>query len=222
METEELAELLARGHETQRVELKGPGRSDDKGFLAKVVRAMLGLTNLRDGGSIVIGVDDRGDPIGLTDVDEVTWNHDDVTARVAEYADPSVVFTIEHHRFQGERVVVIVVEEFTDIPVLCKKEYSGELIRGACYVRSRRQPQTVPVPTQEDMRDLLDLAVEKRLRRYLATAQRAGAVVVRAPEDTPAEPALAEGTAGTGDTGAGTMDDEADDEAYRRQLGDLA
>ena len=73
--------------------------------------------------------------------------------------------------------MVIQVEEFADVPVLCKRDYPDVLRAGACYVRPRRKPETTDIPTYADMRDLLDLAIEKGVRRLLAQAQRAGLFV---------------------------------------------
>ena len=66
--------------------------------------------------------------------------------------------------------------EFDDIPVLCKRAYGNVLRDGACYVRPRRKPETSEIPTQADMRDLLDLATEKEVRKYLERAQRLGLI----------------------------------------------
>ena len=66
------------------------------------------------------------------------------------------------------------VEEFSDIPVLCKRSYDNVLRDGACYVRTRRKPETSEIPTQADMRDLLDLAIDKGVSKFLNRAQRVG------------------------------------------------
>ena len=41
-------------------------------------------------------------------------------------------------------------------------------------MRTRRKPETAEIPTQEDMRDLLDLAVEKGVRKFITQAHAAG------------------------------------------------
>jgi hypothetical protein len=48
---EDFAKLLARGYESRGVEFKGPGIRTEKLFLARVVRAILGMANSRDGGT---------------------------------------------------------------------------------------------------------------------------------------------------------------------------
>ena len=125
---------------------------------------MLGMANRRDGGRVIIGVQDIGsvlNPIGLDEAQLATWNYDHVSDRVAVYADPGVVFDLEIKEYNGRSYVVIQVEEFGDVPVLCKRAYDDVLRDGACYVRPRRKPETTEIPTYADMRDLLDLATEK-------------------------------------------------------------
>ena len=51
------------------------------------------------------------------------------------------------------------------------------LREGACYVRTRRKPETSEIPTQADMRDLLELAIEKGVIRYIEQARRVGLIV---------------------------------------------
>ena len=99
------------------------------------------------------------------------------------YADPNVNFDLEVREYNGNRYVVLQVDEFLDVPVLCKKAYGDVLRGGACCVRTRRKPETSEIPTQAHMRDLLDLAIEKGVRRFLAQAQRVGLAVL--PTVTP-------------------------------------
>ncbi len=177
MTDQEFADYLALDHELQGVEFKGPGQRSDKQLFAKVVRAVLGMTNRRDGGLVIIGVDDNGGvltQVGLNAADLSTWKYDDVADSFAAYADPSVSFELEIREHDGKNYVVLQVQEFEEIPVLCKKDYPQVLRAGACYVSSRRKPETTEIPSQADMRDLLDLATEKRLRRFVAQIRAAG------------------------------------------------
>ena len=180
MTDEEFAQIMGLAHEIRGVEFKGPGFSSEGRLFAQVVKAMLGMANRRDGGRVIIGVQDIGsvlNPIGLDEAQLATWNYDHVSDRVAVYADPGVVFDLEIKEYNGRSYVVIQVEEFGDVPVLCKRAYDDVLRDGACYVRPRRKPETTEIPTYADMRDLLDLATEKGVRRLLAHAQRAGLAV---------------------------------------------
>lgn len=181
MNKEEFAALLALGHEATGIEFKGHGPISNKRLFAQVTKAVLGMANRRDGGRVIIGVDDNDgtpNPVGLTKTELATWKYDDVAAKMAEYADPSISFELEAQPHNGKDYVILYVAEFNDIPVLCKKPYPDVLRQGACYVRSRRKPETTEIPTQEDMRDLLELAAEKRLRKYLEQVKRAGGLIV--------------------------------------------
>ena len=165
MTDQEFAELFALGHETRGVEFKAPGPLSDPQLAAQVVRAVLGMSNRRDGGSVIIGVQDIGgvlNPVGLIADHLTTWRYDDLSDRFAAYADPSVSFERQVKEYNGKQFVILEVDEFADIPVLCKRDYQRVLRSGACYVRSRRKPETSEIPTQEDMRDPLDLVRDHR------------------------------------------------------------
>jgi predicted HTH transcriptional regulator len=198
---EDLAEFVLLGHELDGIEFKGAGGLGDKAFFAKVARACLGMSNRRNGGLVIVGVDDKNpsSSAGLNSSELSGWlNYDDVADALHRYADPAIRFELAQRRLSGEAAVVVIeVEEFEEVPVICRKDFPGTLVAGALYVRSRHKPQTTQFPTHEDMRRLLDLATEKSLRRFLEQAERAGF----APAD--ASPAK-------------------DVERYDKQLGDLA
>lgn len=177
MTNEEFEQLLALSHEISGVEFKGRGRHSDRQFFAQVVRAVLAMANRRDGGIIVIGVEDTGtslNPIGLSVQELTTWRYDDVADGIASYTDPGVSFELEVKEHLDNSYVVIEVSEFEDVPVLCKRSYQGILRDGACYVRTRRKPETTEIPSQAEMRDLLDLATDKALRRFVERVRRTG------------------------------------------------
>ena len=183
MKEEEFQELLELGHELSGIEFKGPGSRSDKPFFAKVARAALGMSNRRDGGRVVIGVGQDASgaptPLGLSKKEVATWDYDSLADSLDEIADPNVIFEVVPVNHDGKDFVVIEVAEFADIPVLCSRNYQSILRRGACYVRPRRKPETSEIATQEDMRDLLDLATKKRLRKFLEQAAAVGFPIVR-------------------------------------------
>jgi hypothetical protein len=176
---EELESALGTGYEGRGFELKGPGRSHDKHFLAKIARAALSMGNLRDGGHVVIGINDGSPQDMLPGLDEdelASWlSYDDVSGRLAVYCDPPVRFDLAQVDLtSGVCVIVIQVHEFDDIPHLCARDYPDVLRTGALYVRSRKMPETAEVGSSVEMREILELAAQKRLRAYIETAERAG------------------------------------------------
>ena len=173
----EFANILALGRETSGVEFKGPGPLSSGRLVAQVVRAVLAMANRQGGGIVIIGIEDAGDsisPVGLGDFDLASWAYDDLADQIARYADPAVSFELDTRMYNGKCYVAIEVEEFSDIPILCKRAYDNVLRNGACYVRTRRKPETSEIPTQTEMRELLDLAINKGVSRYLERARQVG------------------------------------------------
>jgi predicted HTH transcriptional regulator len=183
LSVQEVEDVLRVGHETPGFEFKGPGARTDPYFLAKVARAALSLGNRRDGGYIIIGIDDE-DPAALRpglDASQLeSWTgYDDVARKLAVYADPALHFDVEGMELSGgTHVAVIRIHEFADVPHLCAKGYEeGKKVvlrEGALYVRPRKVPETSEVANSVEMRDVLDLATEKGVRRFVQTASRAG------------------------------------------------
>lgn len=191
---EEIKEALSSGYELRGVELKGPGPRTDNHLFAKVTRAALSMGNLRDGGHVIVGMDDD-DPAamlpGLEAEDLASWlAYDDVARKMAEYADPPLRFDIAGVDLTSSaRVAVLQVFEFVDIPHLCGKGYTDVLRKGALYVRPRKMPETSEVASSVEMREVIDLATQKALRAYIETAERAGLALVpgRREEGVPSD-----------------------------------
>lgn len=189
MTPEEFAQILKLGHETQGIEFKGPFARSDKEQFAEVVRAVLGMANRRDGGLVVIGVDEQDDGTGtrllakgLTPLERQEWDHDAVLSSVNSFADPFVELDVEPVEFDSKHFVVVRVREFADLPILCKKQSVKQkgpktdtvLREGGCYVRRRGRIETSEIPTHVEMRDLIDLATEKGIRRFLNQVHKSG------------------------------------------------
>jgi predicted HTH transcriptional regulator len=181
----EIEAALSAGYELRGLELKGAGARTDSHLFAKVTRAALSLGNLRDGGHVVVGIDDDNpsDMLpGLSATELASWlAYDDVARKLAEYSDPPLRFDVKAIKLaSGAHVAVIQIFEFADTPHLCAKQYqqhaSNQLVlrRGALYVRPRKVPETSEVASLVEMRDVLQLATQKALRAYVETAERAG------------------------------------------------
>jgi predicted HTH transcriptional regulator len=169
------------------VELKGPGLRTDSRLFAKVARAALSLGNLRNGGYVIIGIDDRRQQAmqpGLDAAELRSWlAFDDVARRLDNYADPPLRFECASAKLSsGATVAVIQVFEFSDLPHICAKDYPDVLRAGALYVRPRKVPETSEVGGSVEMREVLDLATEKALRAYVRSAERAGVTLSSSDE----------------------------------------
>lgn len=178
MTPDELRELLVLGHEAPGVEFKAPCDRTDKPKFAKIVRAVLGMANRRDGGKVVVGIEEgeaaQLSLLGLSSEQLRTWEPDAVAGAIDPYADPFVTVSTARVSYEGLEYVVLKVSEFEEVPVLCKKDYPDVLRQGACYVRRRGRIETSEIPTQAAMRDLIELATEKGIRKFLHQMRRAG------------------------------------------------
>jgi predicted HTH transcriptional regulator len=176
----DVEQILQGGRELRNFEVKGPGTPNDKHMLAKVARAALSIGNLRDGGHVLIGVDDANlaamSP-GLTQSQRADWmSFDDIVKKLATYSDPPLTFDLAELTLSNGAVVVLMeVSEFVDIPHLCARQHDGAGLRkGELYVRSRGAAETVDVSRSVEMREVIELATEKALRRYIEVSRRAG------------------------------------------------
>lgn len=83
MTPDEFNEILALGHETSGVEFKGAGPRQGE-LEGRVIRAILGMSNRRDGGYVVLGVAEDGSgnptPVGMSDDEIKSWNYDDTSS----------------------------------------------------------------------------------------------------------------------------------------------
>lgn len=188
LSTDQFVELLNGGRETRAVEFKAAGSRGDPLVFAFVARAVLAMSNLQLGGWVLLGVQDDGQMTGLLQDDLASWlQHDEVTAGLNAYADPFVQVDVERVDYQDRQFVAIRVHEFAEVPVLARSptKSGGKLVirQGACYVRPRLKPASVEVPTQTEMRELLDAAADKMLRRFLARASAAGVALGSSESD---------------------------------------
>jgi hypothetical protein len=187
MNDEEFSQILARGHEQRGIEFKGPCARTDNQKFATIARAIMGMANRRDGGIVIIGIDDTGGELleqGLVLGDLATWRYDEVSTALANYVDPNIEFELENLEYKARSYVIISVKEFAEIPVICKKDFNYIDERsnshvtvtrnGGCYVRTRTKPETTEVPTQTEMRELLELAVDKGIRRFIERTYSVG------------------------------------------------
>jgi hypothetical protein len=184
MTDEDFGQLVALG-ERQGVEFKNSRPRATGPQLVEVAKAVLAMSNRRGGGTIVIGVDPDGTLTGMTQAHYETWlNPDHVRGSFRPYADPYVQLDVDPTiitagDLAGRRFIVLHVHQFDEIPVLCAREgrnAQNDLILklGKLYVRSKENVESVEVATQAQMRELIDLAVDYGIRKWLARNEVVG------------------------------------------------
>ncbi len=150
--------------------------SDLKGKIAKTA---LGMANIRDGGTIIIGISERSGHFemdGASVEHLATYDPDEIQDYIHRFADPYVRTELQRFEYDNKSFVAITVHEFDEIPVICKRDGpEGSGLRSRLILtRSYRKPETVAVPSQTEMREIIDVATEKGIRSFLEKAQRVG------------------------------------------------
>lgn len=161
-----------------------------------IAKTALGMANLRDGGFIVVGVssgpNDTLTPDGVAAADLATFKQDDIQDWINKYADPYVQVHCAPRNHAERDYYVIRVEQFTSVPVICNKALDGPpeqaLERGTIYVRPPGKVETRSA-LAEDLREVLDLATDIRLREFLGRMARAGIPLLAAEPEAREEDA---------------------------------
>lgn len=178
MDKDRFIELTQLAREGRNLEFKRSTAWDSSEFKAKIVKSILAFSNVRDGGAIVIGVERQPDQsykfTGITPEHLATYSEDHMASIVAEYADPCAKFIADKADVYGNTFLVILVDEFDEIPVICKRDGASGLRKGAFYTRTYRIPESAEVPSQTELREILDMAIEKGVRKYLERQARIG------------------------------------------------
>jgi predicted HTH transcriptional regulator len=187
---ETFASLIRNGREERNIEFKQTMHWSDAATKVKVVKSSIAMANLRDGGTIVFGLERQADDsyveAGMKQDDYDSFKQDDVSVEVNNYADPFVELSVQKVELDGKRFVIIQVREFLDLPIICKRDGVDRLRSGAIYIRPRRRHETAELPSQIELREILDLAVEKKVRSLYSQIERVGAQLVF-PEDRDAK-----------------------------------
>lgn len=181
MDIQDFRALFAFG-EQRNIECKASISWADPVVKAKIVKSILGMSNISNGGFLIIGVEQREgrfDPVGMQKEDISSFIFDEVSAEVSKYADPYTVFKMEIVKDGEKEFLVFIISEFDSIPVICKRDGRENLKQGGIYTRSRRIPETCLVQTASDLREILEMATEKGVKKFIETSQKVG---VKLPE----------------------------------------
>src|SRR5260370_19485963 len=160
---EEWRELL-RG-ETKYVDYKAPMAWDDVGK-AKLLKHIIAMSNIRDGGRIVIGVSESPqtkahESEGLSPEQLSSFDPTKIAQYVNAYVQPGVRGRVERPVLDGKPVIVLEVAEFDQLPNVCIKPgplggfNPGDVLIRTDGCESRR------ITTSEEMRALLKVALGK-------------------------------------------------------------
>jgi len=149
----------------------------------KIIKTSLAMSNQRDGGIIIIGVDEnegRWDLTGMRQEQISTYDPDAILGQVNLFASPPITLDIVIHKGEEEKEYLIVhIDEFVEQPIVCKKDKhdsNDNMIfrEGAVYIRPIGKAETTEVNNDRQMHDLMELSSEKMTRKFLEKCSRVG------------------------------------------------
>lgn len=178
-------DLVFHGREERNLEYKSDIKWENAEIKAKLTKTILSMCNIRDGGVIIIGVtekDETFEPTGITEENFNSFKQDDISVYVNEFADPYVEVLVKRIELDSKKFIVIQIEEFPELPVICKKDGVEGLFRGTIYTRPRRKNESVKVPTQVEMREIIEMAVEKSQLKLQKSIRSSGYDIVSIDE----------------------------------------
>ncbi len=167
---EQLArQLLDRQAESRSLDFKapmsfGPNKADKGG----VLKWIMAFANTRDGGYVLVGVEQIGGrfvPVGVTEDQAESFDPTRIATFAGNYC--SVLPRVTVHVVEIDKISLLLlrVNEFDEEPVICTKdlhEAENLILRaGSIYVRTDGA-RSMPIESGATMRAFLDLAVEKR------------------------------------------------------------
>jgi len=168
---DQIAQLLESGYELRNIEYKPPFNWTDKKATwvrERTIRALLAMTNTRSGGQVIIGVEVKNDKSvnlkGVSDAELKSFeDYDGIKGGVDGFSFTNTDFDISWGKHENKRYVVFTVHEFSEIPVICRKngDSKGILTTFDIYSRSKKAPYGSIKATDAELREMIHMAVDK-------------------------------------------------------------
>jgi len=140
---------------------------------AQFAKHVIGMSNRKDGGYLLIGVEDGTlMPVSLTEDQVKSWDAAQVNAWLAPFAAPAPVVQVFCGSLEdGTVLIALRVPPFDEQPLVCTRTVNDTdnkpiTREGALYIRTE-ETSTREVSTEAQMRELLGRAYVKRAERLL-------------------------------------------------------
>lgn len=150
-------------------------KADMPWHLNDFAKDFLSMANVRDGGTIIIGVKEIGNIFerqGVSDTNLATYSVDKMKDKLRKYADPTIPFEVKFPvDSAGRKYVAIRIHSFQEIPVLCVVANQEASIKQSTiyYRNSDGRVESGAISNSNDLRELIELAaVRMRQRREAA------------------------------------------------------
>jgi hypothetical protein len=176
-----IQQLISLGNENRNLDYKGSfswlavGR-DEKVGIAKDV---LAFANTRDGGVILVGVDDKTGLLrGLTEDQFASFDQTRFNDFIHSYTEPKHTCFVCRREIGGSRIVAVVIPEFAEVPILCKQSVQSVtnprevLLRKAGLYKRTDKATSELIEDADELRELLNRGLLRRQDELLAAMSR--------------------------------------------------
>jgi hypothetical protein len=190
---ERIRELIQLGNENRNLDYKGAfswdhASNDEK---CEITKDVLAFSNTRDGGVILIGVNDKSGVLeGLTEEQNASFDQTKFNSFVHKYTDPHHTSNVHRIVIDEKRLVAIDVPEFSEVPVLCARDANSSsnpsklILRKASLYKRTDKATSQPVEDADGMRELLNRGLLRRQDELLQAIKQIiqPNEAIRAPE----------------------------------------
>jgi hypothetical protein len=174
-------ELIDLGNENRNLDYKGAfswanATKDEK---VKITKDVLAFANTRDGGVILVGLDDKTGALqGLTEDESASFDQTRFNDFVHEFTDPKHTSFVCRRTIRGHRIIAIEIPEFVEVPILCKKMAQSTanpkelLLRKAGLYKRTEKATSELIEDPDELRELLNRGVLRRQDELLTAMNR--------------------------------------------------
>lgn len=143
----------------------------------EVIKSILAMSNLRDGGKIILGVEkDNSNQKyvlkGMRNEDLSTYDQDLIFEHVRNFGEPEPKFKVLNIDYDNKNFIVFAVQSFMFAPIICHKHRSLRQLENAVFYIRTYKPETKKITKLWEMREIVDLAIEKELDLFSTRMQR--------------------------------------------------
>lgn len=188
-------QLIDRQGEDRSLDYKAAMAFTDNAVKGKLLKCIMAFANTRDGGYILIGVEQidlHFEAMGVTPEQARSFDPTKIGDFARNYCSTLPRVTTREVAIGEVRVLLLRVAEFADEPIVCTSDLHDSqknsiLRKGNIYVRTE-DARCVAIDSSETMRSFLDLAVQKRGEGLLEQIRGlVGAAPITSGSASPAE-----------------------------------
>jgi len=181
----DLLEALYHGQEETYLEYKGDIPWTDSAKKLEIIKSIFAMANERDGGLIIIGVNDDGILVGLSETNFNTFSHDQVHDFLNNKGNQTIQCKVEKRKHvdkndgKKKNFVFIQVSECKEFPLV----YTGDtklinpsaqafpsnigLKKGSLYIRNQTQIGNKEIESREEWQELVERTYKKYERETI-------------------------------------------------------